>query len=44
MKMPKMVAARCFVGLVDGELVSHLAVSPKLDIKGVRARAKKVHK
>ena len=27
LKLPKMVAARCYVGTVDGELVTHLAVS-----------------
>lgn len=37
LKLPKMVAARCFVGVVDGELVSHLAVSPRLEVGGVRA-------
>ena len=37
LKLPKMIAAEYFVGTVDGELVAHLAVSPMLQIGGVRA-------
>jgi hypothetical protein len=37
LKLPRMVASRYFVGLVDGEPVAHLAVSPRLEVKGVRA-------
>jgi energy-coupling factor transporter ATP-binding protein EcfA2 len=37
LKLPRMVAARYFVGLVEGEPVAHLALSPRLDVKGVRA-------
>jgi GNAT superfamily N-acetyltransferase len=37
LKLPHMIAATCFVGTVDGELVTHLAVSPRLDIGCVRA-------
>lgn len=32
-----MVAARYFVGLVDGQPVAHVAVSPRLEVAGVRA-------
>jgi len=37
LKLPRMVAAQYYVGTVDGEPVSHLAVSPKLETGGVRA-------
>lgn len=37
LKLPRMFAARCFVGVVDGEPVAHLAVSPRLEVGGVRA-------
>lgn len=37
LKLPRPVAAEYFVGLVDGELVAHLAVTPRFEIKGYRA-------
>lgn len=37
LKLPRMVAARYYVGFVDGEAVCHLAVSPKLEVGGMRA-------
>lgn len=37
LKLPKMIAARCFVGTVEGALVCHVAVSPRLDIGAMRA-------
>lgn len=37
LKLPRMIAADYFVGAVDGEAVCHVAVSPKLDISGMRA-------
>ena len=37
LKLPKMVAATCYVGAVDGEPVCHVAVSPRLEVQGVRA-------
>ncbi len=37
LKLPRMVAAQYYVGTVDGEPVSHLAVSPWLQSGGVRA-------
>jgi len=37
LKLPKPPAAEYFVGLVDGELVSHVAVCPKFEAKGYRA-------
>lgn len=37
LKLPRMVAAEYFVGVVDGEPVCHLAVAPRLEIGGVRA-------
>jgi energy-coupling factor transporter ATP-binding protein EcfA2 len=37
LKLPRMVAARYFIGLVEGEPVAHVAVSPRLEVKGVRA-------
>jgi GNAT superfamily N-acetyltransferase len=37
LKLPRMVAARYFIGTVDGEPVAHLAVSPRLDVNAVRA-------
>ncbi len=39
LKMPKMVAARCYVGSVDGELVCHLGVGSSHTGRGVEARA-----
>lgn len=36
LKLPKMVAATCYVGTVDGEPVCHVAASPKLEVGGVR--------
>ena len=37
LKLPRMVAAQYYVGTVGGEVVCHLAVSPKLEVGGVRA-------
>lgn len=37
LKLPRMIAAKYYVGFVDGEAVAHLAVSPKLEIGGMRA-------
>lgn len=37
LKVPRMVACKYYVGSVDGELVAHIAVSPKLEIGGMRA-------
>lgn len=37
LKLPKMIAATYYVGFVNGEAVAHIAVSPKLDIGGMRA-------
>lgn len=37
LKLPRMVAARYFVGFVDGEPVIHLGVAPRLETGGVRA-------
>jgi hypothetical protein len=37
LKLPRPVAAEYFIGLVDGELVAHLAVTPRFEIKGFRA-------
>lgn len=37
LKLPRMVCATYYVGLVDGEPVAHLAVSPRLEIDAVRA-------
>ncbi len=37
LKLPKMVAATNYVGAVDGEMVCHVAVSPVLQSRGVRA-------
>lgn len=39
LKVPRMVAAKCYVGTVDEEPVCHLAVSTKNVGKGVEARA-----
>jgi ABC-type ATPase involved in cell division/GNAT superfamily N-acetyltransferase len=39
LKLPKMIAARCYVGTVDGELVAHVAVGTRNVGKGVEARA-----
>lgn len=38
LKLPRMTAARCFVGAVNGEPVCHLAVGSKNVGKGVEAR------
>lgn len=35
--LPKMVAAEYYVGTVNGELVAHMGVAPKLESGGVRA-------
>lgn len=37
LKLPRMVAAKYYVGFVDGEAVCHIAVSPALEIGGMRA-------
>lgn len=37
LKLPRMVAAKYYVGFVDGEAVSHIAISPRLEIGGMRA-------
>lgn len=37
LKLPRMVAAKYYVGFVDGEAVCHMAVSPRLEIGGMRA-------
>ena len=37
LKLPRMVAARCYVGAVGGELVAHLAVSTRPGLKEARA-------
>ncbi len=39
LKVPKMVAAKCYVGTVEGELTCHLAVGTKNKGAGVEARA-----
>ena len=39
LKLPKMVAARCYVGTVNGEPVVHLGVSSSHTGRGVEARA-----
>lgn len=37
LRLPSMIAAEYFVGTVDGELVSHIAVAPRFDVRGFRA-------
>ena len=37
LKLPRMVAAKYFVGFVDGEAVCHIATAPRLEIGGMRA-------
>lgn len=37
LKLPPMIAAQYYIGVVDGELVSHIAVSPRLEINAMRA-------
>lgn len=37
LKLPRMIAAKYYVGFVDGEAVCHIATSPKLEIGGIRA-------
>lgn len=37
LKLPRMVAAKYYVGFVDGEAVCHMALSPKLEVGGMRA-------
>ena len=37
LKLPRMVAARYYVGFVDGEAVCHMAASPALHTGGIRA-------
>lgn len=36
LKLPRMVAAKYYVGVVDGEAVCHIACSPKLEVSGMR--------
>ncbi len=37
LKLPRMIAAKYYVGFVEGEAVCHIAVSPSLEINGMRA-------
>ena len=37
LKLPRMVSAKYYVGFVNGEAVCHIATSPRLEIKGMRA-------
>lgn len=37
LKLPRMIAATCFVGVVAGEAVCHVAVSPKFQTGHMRA-------
>ena len=37
LKLPRMIAARYYVGFIDGEAVAHVAISPKLEASGMRA-------
>ena len=37
LKLPRMVAAKYYVGFVDGEAVCHIATAPRLEIGGMRA-------
>ncbi len=37
LKLPKMIAAKCYVGTVEGELVAHVAVSTRPGLKEARA-------
>jgi GNAT superfamily N-acetyltransferase len=37
LKLPRMVAAKYYVGFVDGEAVCHIATSPRLEVGGMRA-------
>ena len=37
LKLPRMVAAKYYVGFVDGEAVCHIATAPKLEVGGMRA-------
>lgn len=37
LKLPRMVAAKYYVGFIDGEAVCHIATSPRLEIRGMRA-------
>lgn len=37
LKLPRMVAATYYVGVVDGELVCHLGVAPRLEMSAMRA-------
>lgn len=36
LKLPRMVAAKYYVGFVDGEAVCHMAIAPRLEIGGMR--------
>lgn len=37
LKLPRMIAAKYYVGFVDGEAVCHIGVSPRLEVNGMRA-------
>lgn len=37
LKLPRMVAAKYYVGAVEGEPVCHVGISPRLEVRGVRA-------
>jgi hypothetical protein len=37
LKLPRMVAAKYYVGTVEGEAVCHLATAPRLEVGGMRA-------
>ena len=37
LKLPRMVAAKYYVGFVDGEAVCHIATAPRLEVGGMRA-------
>jgi energy-coupling factor transporter ATP-binding protein EcfA2 len=37
LKLPRMVAAKYYVGFVDGEAVCHIATAPMLEVGGMRA-------
>ena len=37
LKLPRMIAARYYVGFIEGEAVAHIAISPKLEVGGMRA-------
>lgn len=37
LKLPRMIAAKYYVGFVEGEAVCHIATSPRLEVGGMRA-------